>query len=171
LRPDDEEFILRSTREIVDRFGEPASVEAEPDIGRVSVFGVPTADGADEIALVMLRTLIRKDGTGELVTAGSPTGYERGLSRDADPAAILIAAVGPGRLTEVRYLCRRLRRQFPSVKIVVGRWGRGKDLDKARPRFFSAGADGVVATLRDARADLARQANDLVAALERAEHE
>jgi hypothetical protein len=83
---------------------------------------------------------------------------------DGAPAAILVAAVGPGGLTEARYLCRRLREQYPGVKIIVGRWGRGKDPRKARPVLMSAGADRVTATLRETRAQLVRLVRPLVAA-------
>src|SRR5262245_35183185 len=59
-------------------------------------------------------------------------------------------------LTEARYLCRRLRDQHPAAKIVVGRWGRGKDPKTAQSLLLSAGADRVAATLREARTHLAR---------------
>ena len=35
---------------------------------------------------------------------------------------VCIAAVQPGGLTHTRYLCKRLRAQFPDLKIVVGRF-------------------------------------------------
>ena len=124
LRPEDEEFILRTTREIVDGLDVPAAVGADADPAeRVAVLGVPAADGADEAALVMLRHLVRQAGTGVLVAAGWPAAVARRWP-GRRPAAVLVAAVGPGGLTEARYLCRRLRDQHPGVKIVVGRWGR-----------------------------------------------
>jgi predicted PurR-regulated permease PerM len=157
LRPEDEEFILRTTREIVDRVEAPAGVGTDPvPAERVAVLGVPAVDGADEVALVMLRSLVRQAGTGVLVTAGWLTPEVPRPIREAAPAALLIAAVGPGGLTEARYLCRRLRDQHPGAKIVVGRWGRGKDPKKAQSLLLSAGADRVAATLREARTHLAR---------------
>jgi predicted PurR-regulated permease PerM len=157
LRPEDEELILRTTREIVDRLEVPAGVGADPDPAeRVEVLGVPAADGADEVALAMLGALLRQAGTGVLVSAALPARGLRGPDQDAAPAAILVAAVGPGGLTEARYLCRRLRDQHPGAKIVVGRWGRRKEPRKARALLLSAGADRVTGTLREARAHLAR---------------
>jgi predicted PurR-regulated permease PerM len=157
LRPEDEEFILRTTREIVDQMEASAGPGAVPDpTEQVAVLGVPAADGADEVALAMLRNLARQAGTGLSLSADLPTRGVRGLVRSATPAAVLVAAVGPGGLTEARYLCRSLRGQHPGVKIVVGRWGRGKGSRKARALLLSAGADRVAATLREARAHLAR---------------
>jgi predicted PurR-regulated permease PerM len=164
-RPEDEEFILRTTREIVDRLEAPPGVRADADLAeRAAILGVPATDGEDEVALAMLRTLVRRAGTGVLVSADLPTRGVRGPVRDAAPAAVLVAAVGPGGLTEARYLCRRLRNQHPGVKIVVGRWGQGKDPKKARTLLLSAGADRVAATLREAQADLARLVHPLLPA-------
>ena len=136
---------------------------ADPDPDeRVAVLGVPAADGADEVALAMLRTLARQAGKGVRVRAVLPTRGVREPDQDAAPAAVLVAAVGPGGLTEARYLCRRLRDQHPGVRIVVGRWGRGKDPQKARTLLQSAGADRVTATLRETRAHLARLVHPLL---------
>jgi hypothetical protein len=155
LRPEDEEFILRTTREIVDGLAAPDPTDLA---GRVVVLGVPAADGTDEMALLMLSHLTRAVGC-EVVTAAGP-----GVAAPAEqavPAAVVVAAVGPGGLTEARYLCRRLQSRHPGVKIVVGWWGRGKDPEKARARLLSAGADQVAATLREARTHLARLVHPL----------
>jgi hypothetical protein len=164
LRPEDEEFILRTTREIVDRQEAPVGGGADSDPAeRVAVLGVAAADGADEVALAMLRTLFRRAGSGVVVNADSPA---RGLRGPAQ-AAVLVAAVGPGGLTEARYLCRRLREQYPGVNIVVGRWGQGKNPRKARALLLPAGADRVTATLRETRTHLARFAKPRLPAPDR----
>jgi predicted PurR-regulated permease PerM len=163
LRPEDEEFILRTTTEIVDHLEAPAAAGADLDTAeRFTVLGVPAAEGADEVALAMLRTLIRQAETGVRLSADLSAQGTRGSVEDAAPAAVLVAAVGPGGLTEARYLCRRLREQYPGAKIVVGRWGRGKDLRKSRALLQAAGADRVAATLREARIDLVRLVQPLL---------
>jgi predicted PurR-regulated permease PerM len=161
LRPEDEEFMLRTTGEIADRLEAPPGVGAAPDPAeRVAVLGVPATDGEDEVALAMLRALVRRAGTGVRVGAVMPT---RGVGGPV-PAAVLVAAVGPGGLTEAQFLCRRLRNQHPGVKIVVGRWGQGVNPKKARALLLSAGADRVAATLREAQAHLARLVHPLLPA-------
>ena len=136
---------------------ERVGFRADTDLAeQVEVLGVPAADGADEVALAMMGALVRDAGTRILVNSGLPTRDVLEPNRAAAPAAVLIAAVGPGGLTEARYLCRRLRDQHPALKIVVGRWGRGKDPKKARTLLLSAGADRVAATLREARSHLAQ---------------
>jgi hypothetical protein len=64
---------------------------------------------------------------------------------------ICIAALPPGALAPVRYLCKRLRARFPDCRIMVGRWGAEEESDKPEGRFREAGADEVVTTLRQAR--------------------
>jgi predicted PurR-regulated permease PerM len=166
LKREDEAFILGATREIVAALA-PAST-AEPDVAATVVLGIAATDGVDEAALDMLRHLTREGGPGvEIADRGAR--LAAGIHETA-PAAVLIAAVGPGGLTEAGYLCRRLRSQQRGLTIVVGRWGRGKDPKKARDLLISAGADRVVATLREARAYLARLGHSSSSTPEAAAH-
>lgn len=157
LRPEDEEFILRATREIVDgldALGAPSEPSAAPE-ERVVVLGVPAADGADEAALHLLRRLARTAGVDvEVASGGFAAPGTAALVHGA--AGVLVVAIGPGGLTEARYLCRRLRGQHPEVKILVGRWGCGRDPKKSRRHLLSAGAFSVATTIREARAELVR---------------
>jgi hypothetical protein len=163
LRLEDEEFILRTTREIVGSLALPAPKKANPESASLLVlFGVPAADGVDEAALIMLRHLCGQAGLTVRITASLSTPGAAELAQELPPAAVLIAAVAPGGLTEARYLCRRLRDQHPGAKIVVGRWGRGKDARKAQALLLPAGADRVAGTLREARAYLARLINPVL---------
>jgi predicted PurR-regulated permease PerM len=160
LRAEDEEFILRTTREVVAAFAPPAAADPEP--GGVAVLGVPAVDEVDEAALDMLRHLTRVGGPDVVVATGA--GGVGAALQEAAPAAVLIASVGPGGLTEAGYLCRRLRGQHPGARIVVGRWG-GKDPKKARAALTAAGANRVDSALRETRTQLARPATaGLVAA-------
>src|SRR5262249_34233123 len=72
LRPEDEEFILRTTREIVDKLGAssaPASSAPGADES-IGVLGVPAVDGADETALHLLRHLARTVGVDLVIATG-----------------------------------------------------------------------------------------------------
>jgi hypothetical protein len=153
LRPEDEEFIVRATREIVDGMAPPTGTAAGAEAAeRPVVLGVPGTDAADAAALLMLRRLLRPSGT-------EVRDLDAGTARAAGGApVVLIAALGPGGLTQARYLCRRLRAQHPGARIVVGRWGQGRDPKRARARLLSAGADRVAATLREACSQLAHLA-------------
>lgn len=156
LQPQDEEYILQTTREIVDRLETSSADATTSDPGLVAVLGVPAVDGVDEMALVMLRRMTSPDSGLTVLNGGS--GRTLASLTDIGSAVILIATLGPGGLTEARYLCRRFRSQYPKAKIIVGLWGREKDSKKARALLLSAGADRVAATLSEARTQLIRLA-------------
>jgi predicted PurR-regulated permease PerM len=167
LRSEDEEFILGTTREIVNRSETSVEVtEILDGTPRVAVLGIPAVDGADEVSLAMLCIVIRQAGTEVQISTVLPTRSVRSSLQDAVPTAVLVSAVRPGGITEARYLCRSLRDQHPGVKIVVGRWGRKKSSRKTRTLLLSAGADRVAITLREARDHLARFVHPLLPAAE-----
>jgi hypothetical protein len=151
LRPDDERFILRTTAELVAEVFPDEPVEA----GGPVVVGLPARDEVDEVALRLVRHLARAAGHDVRLAEGGPAGMLASLQHER-PAGVVVAAVGPGGLTEARYLCRRLRTQLPAARIVVGRWGAGKEPSKARRALLTAGADVVTGTLADARRQLDR---------------
>lgn len=167
LHSEDEEFILRTTGEFMDGLQASAVAGSDPKGAEpVLVLGIPAVDRVDEMALTLLCTLQRLSGNGVSVRIGFPAGAAELADQVIAPAAIVVAAIGPGGLTEARYLCRRLRRQHPGVKIIVGRWGRGKAPSKARPKLLSVGADQVAATLRETHSFLSRLGNGQIIALE-----
>jgi hypothetical protein len=78
------------------------------------------------------------------------------LVQQERPALVFVAALAPGGLAQARYLCQRLHSQFPTLRIVVGRWGLRRDPRKSRKLLLAAGAERVVTTLREARSQLTR---------------
>jgi hypothetical protein len=159
LRPDDGQFILRTTRELLqdlDR-GMPPAAAPSHDAGRVPVLGLPACDEVDEVALLMLRYLSQAEGHDvRLVGGGDLSSGMASLVQQERPAVVIVAALAPGGLAQARYLCQRLHAQSPTLRIVVGRWGDRRDPKKSRKLLLSAGADRVVTTLREARRQLAQ---------------
>jgi hypothetical protein len=114
------------------------------------MLGLPACDGLDETALRMLQHLARAAGHDALSAGGG--GSLSGLVSllQQHPAAVIIVSLAPGGLTQARYLCRRLRGQASGLRIVVSRLGRRREAGRFRKSLLSAGADRVVATLREA---------------------
>jgi hypothetical protein len=159
LRPDDEEFMGGAARELVqvlDR-GVPPAATPSDGAGRVPVLGLPAWDEVDEMALVMLRHVLRAEVYDVRLAGGADllSGMISLVQRER-PAVVFVAALAPGGLAQTRYLCRRLHSQFPTLQIVVGRWGHPRGSKKSRKLLLAAGADRVVATFRDARRQLAQ---------------
>ena len=158
LSEDDAQFVGQATREILDVLAHDAPVSSVRDSGDLSVndpgdtpvriLGCPARDEADAVALEMVRHLldparyrIEVSGTG-MLTAEVVAWV--GLHR---PALLCIGAVAPGGLSQARHLCKRLRSQYPELKIVIGRWGLHDEKEPDREHLLAAGADYVETTV------------------------
>ena len=82
------------------------------------------------------------------LTLSSPTGA---LLGPQSTAVLFIAIVPPGGVVQARYLCRRLRRRFPRLRIVVGFWGKTRRFDRLLARLRSAGASYVTTSIEQTR--------------------
>ena len=158
LSEDDAQFVGQATREILDVLAHDAPASSVRDSGDLSVndpgdtpvriLGCPARDEADAVALEMVRHLldparyrIEVSGTG-MLTAEVVAWV--GLHR---PALLCIGAVAPGGLSQARHLCKRLRSQYPELKIVIGRWGLHDEKEPDREHLLAAGADYVETTV------------------------
>jgi len=166
LTENDQRFVFQATREILEGLNirEPQIIESSSNSSaaamadgspsanssKVRIIGCPARDEADELALLMFRQLL--DSTRyeiELMSDDALTSEVVSLVGEKSSALICIATLPPGGLTQTRYLCKRLRAQFPNLKIVVGRWGTGNgDNNKI---LLSAGADKVGTTMIETR--------------------
>jgi predicted PurR-regulated permease PerM len=167
LTLDDEQFIVQVTRDIVDNSislnqrnppeidETPLTEATEPAPVQVQVFGCPARDHEDELAMHMFRQLLVSSGcTMEVISATTFTGEVVSRVQKERPAVVCIGALPPGGLAQTRYLCMRLRAQFPDLKVIVGRWGLSENSERVREKLISAGADQVVTTLIEARSRL-----------------
>jgi hypothetical protein len=117
---------------------------------RFRILSLPARSAADEIAAMKLAEVLEtKSCFGKAVSVTA-------LTREMDDAMeqhkgdiICVSATPPEATMHARYLCKRLRRRFPQVKLVVGLWETEDDLDKAREHI---GCDAtVVSTMADAQ--------------------
>lgn len=160
LTADAERFIYGAIREILD---EPLPSEA-PAAGaergtpaaspspQVLVLGCPARDETDELALQMLARLLQSTNCRvELVASGSLAGEMLARVRREAPSAVCVGTVLPGGLVQAQYLCKRLRAEFPSLKIVAGLWGARDNREGWAKRLRTSGADQVAPSLAEAR--------------------
>jgi predicted PurR-regulated permease PerM len=162
LSPEDEEFVLRVTRDVLDELvssqqqihviatqGAPSQ---DPDAGKTLVFGCPARDTEDELALRMFQQLLESSPCRvEVLSAQTLSGELVARVEREHPALVCIASLPPGGLSLARYLCKRLRNHFPELRIVIGCWGLTQNVQRARERLQAAGANGVATTLLEAR--------------------
>jgi hypothetical protein len=164
LSADDEQFILRATRDVLDELaasrtpaplanGEP-SAAGLPEAGQrqALVLGCPARNETDEFALEMLGQLLHGSACRFEVPSSKALAGEIVSRVEQDrPAVVCIAALLPGGLAQTHYLCKRLRAHFTELKIVVGLWGVVENRERLSERLRSNGADQVVASLLEAR--------------------
>jgi len=136
LEPVRERFVYEHSRRIIEE------LEHAPQAAGAAVCIVPARDETDRVAALMLARLV----SAEVV--------------DAPPQkpcnAILISAVQPGSAHDAGYLARRLRRELPGAKIVVGLWGAGDNASRSRERLAKLGVDEVITRISEAAEALRR---------------
>jgi predicted PurR-regulated permease PerM len=152
--------IMRATGDIVaeidvaepdaagaERGGAGGAAEVDPAL-RVEVLGCPVRDEMDALALEMLRHLLGPTRSAlTVIGAGLLSAEVVEAVRSRRVSAVCVGSVTPGGLTRTRYLCKRLRIQFPELRIIVGRWGPSDSFEHDRQVLLSAGAAVVGASL------------------------
>jgi hypothetical protein len=122
---------------------------------KIRMLSCPAQDRADEVALLMLRQLLNPSRYElEIMPAGTLASEIAALVDEKKPPLVCIAAVSPGGLDQLRYLCKRLRAVSAEFKIVVACWG-AEEIDAVRESLMLAGADEVGSTLRQTRDQIA----------------
>jgi predicted PurR-regulated permease PerM len=155
-----ERFIYQSTRELIEDLGErsesPALVR-EPISRSASVFSVcclPARDEADELASRMLTQLLRRSGySAEAISLGP---MQEMLDRvaQAEPNVLFVSALPPFAAAHARSICRRVRQKLPELKVAVGFWNSGPELEKLKQRLGPDCSDHVMTTLAQAEAQV-----------------
>lgn len=162
---EDGQFILEVTREIVEDLIPPRQQisakgghehstpeRGEPAETPVLVFGCPARDETDELALVMFQQLLDPEKSHfKVISRQKLTAEVMAHVAEEQPKALCIASVPPQGLAHTRYLCKRLRAQYPELKILVGCWGLDHNVDRTRERLTGAGADQVAFRLVQTR--------------------
>ena len=165
MAANEQQFVFDATRQIVEdlegfeaeqtprastALDATASATRGPaDIPKIAIIGCPVRDEADELSLCMLRGLLDSARYEIEILADELLAAEV-LEQIAEknPALICLASLPPGGLAQTRYLCKRLRAQFPDTKLIVGRWGSRTDNSNA---LTAAGADRIGNTVIETR--------------------
>jgi hypothetical protein len=161
LSADREAMVLEEMHTIVRELGPTKTAKETKDEGAAStvdhlplVLGCPAHHLVEEIVLDATGHAL--DGVARLEIASTrllPSEIEERVARQK-PAVVLIAIVPPSGLVQARYLCRRLRRKFRDLNLVVGFYGTTRDFDGLLVRLRTAGATYVTTSVEQTRAQL-----------------
>ena len=84
--------------------------------------------------------------------------------RQAD--VLVVSALPPFTLTHARSLCRKARRRFPNLKIVLGLWGLTIEIEKIQERLGPGCFDDVITRIGQAESVLLRSENSTQSAID-----
>ena len=152
-------FIHQSVRELIEESngishdaagqgdGESSVQKAIPARSGSKIVCVPARDEADEIVAAMVVQLLWRAGCN--AEALSITAVSTMLERveQLRPSIICISALPPFAAGQAKSLCKRIRQQFPAMKIVLGLWEFPGGVAKAQERVGAGCADLIGTSL------------------------
>lgn len=148
----DETFILDATQEVLEKLSDSQKAEMLSGAPTTLLLGCPSHHRSEELAVRMLEMVLR--GTGSQVEAVTT----RTLPADVEAriesrkvTLLFVAVIPPGGLPQCRYLCRRMRRRFPDLPIIVGYLGKARHFDKLLIKLRAAGASYVSTSIAQTR--------------------
>lgn len=170
LTSQEEQAVLEHTLAIVNAAKPPRTqddLDRHEPIGALrAVVGVPAHRSAEELPLRMIAQVLEpagyrvKEGTSQLL----PAQVER-LIEESAAGMVVVSVMPPGGIPQTFYLCRRLRKRFPDLPIVVAYNGPTANYDRLLMRMRRAGVSYVttslVQTCSQVRSLLSASATDL----------
>lgn len=120
---------------------------------------VPAKAYRDQLAGDMFAQLLRQGGYhGVSAPAKKISSEQIEWVRETNPDVVCISVVTPTTIIHARYLCAKLRKSFPKLKIIVGLWGQTGKYAESSKILSDSGADEVVTSVADAFARVAVEA-------------
>jgi len=163
LSADEEQRMHRAARRLLATMAkemarnEPAPTEPsrdEDDASLPLVIACPASGTGASLALrALAQGLGREPVRVEALWSGAGSLDVLASVEGSRPVAVCIAALPPRGEVAARYLCRRLRRQFPTLPLVVLAVSAGDEPTPVAP-LIAAGASAVVDSLGAARAEI-----------------
>jgi hypothetical protein len=157
LDPTDLRFIVDAAREVAEEVAEIREETNAAENERLRVLICPARDDAENLAAQLL-ALTLPASRWEVKVAGDETLASEliAMIEEFHPAVVVIATLPPGGVSHARYLITRIRKQFPELPVLVGRWGCDDgDIETMRdPLKNTNGVDRTLAATRNRLAQL-----------------
>ena len=142
------EFVEQGLSDMIEAVSQDALSTDEVDF---RVCCVPARARRDQLAGDMLAQLLQQKGHPAESAASRMSLRELSAwVRDAKADVVCISVVAPTALIHARYLCSKLRVNFPDLKIMVGLWGRSELAPDVVGPLEESGADEIVTRLAEA---------------------
>jgi predicted PurR-regulated permease PerM len=156
LTAEEESTVFEETAEIVTATAaKPDGDDAPPPAGTGVVFGVPVHRSAEGLPLKMLAQVLHPDGyrVAEATTQMLPAQVEKMIA-ESGARVVVLSVLPPGGLPQTVYACKRYRKAFPELPIVVAYWGPASHYDRVLDKVRRAGATSVTTSLAQTAAQM-----------------
>ncbi|HEY8714547.1 MAG TPA: AI-2E family transporter [Candidatus Acidoferrum sp.] len=171
-----EQFICKSTKELLEDLGDKAREEAAEEAAKAAeqlgpeteikapiqaavlngtgkltrVLCLPARDEADEIVGIMLTQLLGRAGYKAQPVPMGTVAELLAEVKEFSPEIIYISALPPFALLHARDLYRKVRVAAPKARVIIGLWKFRGDVEKATARLNISGEDKLAVTLGQA---------------------
>ena len=155
-----DEFILKTTRELIDELGirEPSEPESEAKPATAGhgaapapkVLCVPVRDEIDELGTMMLAQLLEAAGMEVVAIPVRRVDEIVATVATETPDVVFLSGLPPFGMARAHRLYRTLRSRYPHLKLMIGIWGFADDTGKASQKISRGEAVHVSTTLADA---------------------
>ena len=156
-----QQFIRQTFHEIIDDQRErPAAGGAKaPASSRAPVLILPARNEGDELAGQMLAHLLTLGGVkAEALSHKALFNEMVETVAERQAGLVCLSTLRPFAVMQARHFAKRLRAQFPQIKIIVGLWDPKKPGASAKQNVEAAPVDWVVSTLAEAVHQLCQEA-------------
>ena len=120
-----------------------------PPAGRVCC--MPVRAERDELAgMMFVQQMQAVQFEAMLTSIKDPLVDLRAMVDQSNIDFVCLSVVAPSTIIHARYLCAKVRSQYPRMKIVIGLWGISENLKNAEERLRASGADEIATSITDA---------------------
>lgn len=158
LNHEDAREVQEMTRELLESISSEVPADESDSLVLPTPFkllGIPARDVNDQLSMEMFKQILDGRKWNLEVAGHEVLSSEVALkATESKVRAICLGSIPPGGTARCRYLCKRLRAQFPEVKILVGIWAPEPVPEDKIKLLQDAGADWVGSSLLEARDQL-----------------
>lgn len=154
------QFVEHGVKEILEdlevRLSVATPAEAEGEASALSVCCVPARAYRDELAGDMLvQALKQGNATASNASSKMMSGDLVVWVRESGAKVACVSVVAPSTVIHARYICSKLRSNFPDLKIMIGLWGSTDKSNESLKPLRDSGADEIVTSIAEAIAIIA----------------
>jgi predicted PurR-regulated permease PerM len=153
---EDGEFVVDALSEAIDDLPPDEAADRPPPQGPpVRLIGVPARDRRDEVALELVKALLRGEhATFEILSSDMLIGETIEAVERQRPAAVIIPSLPPAGLSASRHMCKRLKSRLPELRMLVARLHGAATPERSGKLLELAGCDRVAGSLEELRDSL-----------------